>query len=202
MRPSDNFQHQFQRQWSSPLKWSAIFFFVSADKRFSSSALISRWSAIFVLVSAFFFVSDFLFVSGYGYHYQCWSALLIPITHITADQRWWKRKSLISSSDFISGDDRWWAVMIIGADQRWKLAEGSHHHASWPLISGFLFRPGWSFSSALIVSAFLFYLCQRWSVLFFFVSDFLFCQRCSAVIWASLSALISGATDNRWYPNT
>ena len=149
MRPSDNFQHQFQRQWSSPLKWSAIFFFVSADQRFSSSALISRWSAIFVLVSAFFFVSDFLFVSGYGYHYQRWSALLIPITHITADQRWWKRKSLIGSSDFISTDQRWrqreslisndyrWSAVMtsaaltltlfIGAAyQCWKLAEGSH----------------------------------------------------------------------------
>ncbi len=169
-------------------RWSAIFF-VSTYQPLVSDF---RFSQRFSFSSAIFFSSAL--ISGYGYHYQRWSALLIPITHITADQRWRKRKSLISSSDFISGDDRWSAVMIIGADQRWKLAEGSHHHASWPLISGFLFRPGWSFSSALIVSAnsaFLFYLCQRWSALFFF------CQRWSAVIWASLSALISGATDNR-----
>ena len=159
-------------------RWSETFF-VSAYQQLVSAF---RFSQRFSFSSAIFFSSAL--ISGYGYHYQRWSALLIPITHITADQRWRKRKSLISSSDFISGDDRWSAVMIIGAYQRWKLAEGSHHHASWPLISGFLFRPGWSFSSALIVSA-----DQCFSFLFVsaLISSFLFRQRFSL-----LSALISG----------
>ena len=98
-------------------RWSETFF-VSAYQQLVSAF---RFSQRFSFSSAIFFSSAL--ISGYGYHYQRWSALLIPIT---ADQRWRKRKSLIliSSSDFISADEkenRWSAVTT--ADQlSWSLA--------------------------------------------------------------------------------
>ena len=167
MRPSDNFQHQFQRQWSSPLKWSAIFFFVSADQRFSSSALISRWSAIFVLVSAFLFRQQFSFR-------QRWSAVMGITITISADQRCWypyytyNRRSALTKKKI--------ADQLIWFHQRWRPLISCHNHWRWPAL-----KIGRRVSSSCIMTAdqrfsfssrLIFFVGadrQRWSVIFFFI---------------------------------